>query len=75
MSDTNRQRAWQLRWHEILNDFPDPDGGPSVTPDPLPELDADFRLQFNLWKAKARPLAPPRARRTAWPRSGGETRG
>ena len=33
-----------------LNDYPDPDGGDSVTPEPLPELDADFRLQFNLWQ-------------------------
>ena len=50
MSTSSRQRQWQLQWHEILNDYPDPDGGDSVTPEPLPELDADFRLQFNLWQ-------------------------
>jgi hypothetical protein len=48
MSDTGRQKTWQLRWHEILNDYPDPDGGESATPEPLPEL--DFRLHFNLWQ-------------------------
>jgi hypothetical protein len=50
MSMSSRPRHWQLQWHEILNDYPDPDGGDSVTPEPLPELDADFRLQFNLWQ-------------------------
>ena len=50
MSTSSRQRQWQLQWHEILNDYPDPDGGDSVTPEPLPELDTDFRLQFNLWQ-------------------------
>jgi len=50
MSMSSRPRQWQLQWHEILNDYPDPDGGDSVTPEALPELDADFRLQFNLWQ-------------------------
>src|SRR5262245_115988 len=50
MTTSSRQRQWQLQWHEILNDYPDPDGGDSVTPEPLPELDTDFRLQFNLWQ-------------------------
>jgi hypothetical protein len=50
MSASSRQRQWQLRWHEILNDYPDPDGGDSVTPQPLPDLDADFRLQFAVWQ-------------------------
>jgi hypothetical protein len=50
MTTSNRQRQWQLKWHEILNDYPDPDGDESVTPDPLPDLDGDFRLQFNLWQ-------------------------
>ena len=50
MSTSSRQRQWQLQWHEILNDYPDPDGSDSVTPEPLPELDTDFRLQFNLWQ-------------------------
>jgi hypothetical protein len=48
MSHPNRQKVWQLLWHEILNDYPDPDGGASITPDPLPDLDWDFRLHFNL---------------------------
>ena len=46
----SRQTVWQLQWHEILNDYPDPDGGASVTPTPLPELESDFRLHFNLWQ-------------------------
>jgi hypothetical protein len=50
MSDDGRAKLWQLQWHEILNDYPDPDGGDAVTPEPLPELDGDFRLQFNLWQ-------------------------
>jgi integrase len=50
MSTSGRQRQWQLHWHEILSDYPDPNGGDSVTPERLPELDADFRLQFNLWQ-------------------------
>src|SRR5262245_6256340 len=53
MRYSNRQKAWQLQWHEILNDYPDPDGGDSATPDPLPELDADYRLHFNLWQLPA----------------------
>lgn len=60
MSGPNQQRKWQLRWHEILNDYPDPDGGASETPDPLPDLDSDFRLHFNLWQA------PWEARRRAF---------
>jgi hypothetical protein len=60
MNRTSQQKAWQLRWHEILNDFPDPDGGPSTMPDPLPDLDADFRLHFNLWQV------PPEARQRAF---------
>src|SRR5215510_7812453 len=50
MSTSSRQRQWQLQWHEILNDYPDPDGVDSVTPEPLPELDGDFRLQFDVWQ-------------------------
>jgi hypothetical protein len=56
----NLQKVWQLRWHEILNDYPDPDGGPSVTPDPLPAIDSDFRLHFNLWQV------PPETRQRAF---------
>jgi hypothetical protein len=50
MSDTSRPMLWQLQWHEILNEYPDPDGGASVTPEPLPQLDADYRVHFNLWQ-------------------------
>ncbi len=60
MNKTSQQQAWQLRWHEILNDYPDPDGGPSITPDPLPNMDSDFRLHFNLWQV------PPEARQRAF---------
>jgi hypothetical protein len=55
-----QQRVWQFKWHEILNDYPDPDGGASVTPAPLPDLDSDFRLHFNLWQL------PPDARQRAF---------
>lgn len=60
MSDSNPAKLWQLQWHEVLNAYPDPDGGDSVTPEPLPELDGDFRLQFNLWQL------PREARRRAF---------
>jgi len=46
----SRQTVWQLQWHEILNDYPDPDGGASATRAPLLELESDFRLHFNLWQ-------------------------
>src|SRR5262245_25922627 len=46
----SRPKVWQLQWHEILNEYPDPDGCASATPEPLPELDADYRLHFNLWQ-------------------------
>jgi hypothetical protein len=60
MSDISRPKLWQLQWHEILNEYPDPDGGASVTPDPPPQLDADYRLHFNLWQV------PQEARRRAF---------
>ena len=60
MSTSSWKRQWQLQWHEILNDYRDPDGGDSVTPESLPELDTDFRLQFNLW------LLPREARQRAF---------
>jgi hypothetical protein len=47
---SNPSEVWQVRWHEILNDYPDPDGGASVTPEPLPDMSTDFRLHFNLWR-------------------------
>ena len=59
MSTSSRQRQWQLQWHEMLNDYPNPDGVDSVTPEPLPELDGDFRLQFDVWQL------PREARRRA----------
>jgi hypothetical protein len=59
-SNISQSQIWQLQWHEILNDYPDPDGGESVTPDPLPDMDSDFRLHFNLWQA------PQEARRRAF---------
>jgi hypothetical protein len=60
MSNLTRQKVWQRQWHEILNSYPDPDGGASRTPDPLPSLDCDFRLHFNMW------LVPPEARQHAF---------
>jgi hypothetical protein len=50
MSNPSLRRAWQLRWHEILNDYADPDGRASTTPNPLPDMSSDFRLHFNLWQ-------------------------
>jgi hypothetical protein len=50
MSNPSQPKIWRHRWHEILNDYSDPDGCASITPDPLPDMDSDFRLHFNLWQ-------------------------
>jgi hypothetical protein len=60
MGDPDRLKIWQVRWHEILNGYPDPDGGASVTLDPLPDMSSDFRLHFNMWQA------PQQARQDAF---------
>lgn len=44
--------AWQRRWHQILDaceDHPDEDADDKGVPDPLPDIDRDFRLLFNFW--------------------------
>ena len=46
LSRISRHSEWQLRWHEILNEFRDPDGGASATPNPSPDLDGVDRLHF-----------------------------
>ncbi|WP_445658690.1 hypothetical protein [Achromobacter sp. NCFB-sbj8-Ac1-l] len=46
--------AWQRHWHHILDacdDHPDEVAGDKGVPDPLPDLDQDFRLLFNFWSA------------------------
>lgn len=44
--------AWQRRWHQILDtyeDHPDEAADDKGVPEPLPDMDRDFRLQFNFW--------------------------
>lgn len=46
--------AWQRHWHQILDsydDHPDEVADDKGVPDPLPDLDHDFRLLFNFWSA------------------------
>jgi hypothetical protein len=50
-----KPQIWQLQWHGILNDYPNPEGGGSITPGPLPDLPA---------AAIARSLAREHTRRT-----------
>jgi hypothetical protein len=58
-------RDWQRRWHGILDDYDhpeDPEGQDKGIPDPLPDMDSDFRLQFYFWHTGWRDGAEARKR-------------